>query len=416
MDNLTHTLIGVLVGEGAAQVSRASPGGLTQRTRRNLLVTTMAVGSNLPDLDFLYSTVTGSKLDYLLHHRGHTHTFIGAILIAALLVLAGELWIRRRKLTATRSDRISFMLIAVLAPTLHIAMDMTNNYGVHPWWPFNNDWLYGDSVFIVEPLLWAAAAPLAFVLRTRIARGLVVLVLVAGIALTVLTGMVPAFLALAYAVLICAMLLAGFNFSPARGVASGIALWLAVTLGFIATSQMASRRVEALAANVFPKARLLEPILTPMPVNPVCWEIVLVQREADELVLRRAMYSMLPSRIAADRCPGRSLDIPISAQLAPIAAANTPEAQWHGEVRSSIEAIDSLWHENCRVGAFMRFARAPWLARIDDALVIGDLRYDRERELGFAELEVESTSEPCRSYVPPWTAPLKQWLARDSRR
>ena len=101
MDNLTHTLIGVLVGAAAAAHSKPSEPGLSTRDKRNLYVTTMAVGSNLPDLDFLYSTVTGSKLDYLLHHRGHTHTFVVAIVIAALLAFACELWMRKRKLQQT---------------------------------------------------------------------------------------------------------------------------------------------------------------------------------------------------------------------------------------------------------------------------------------------------------------------------
>ena len=410
MDNLTHTLIGVLVGEGAARISRTSPGGLTQPERRDLLVTMMAVGSNLPDLDFLYSTATGSKLDYLLHHRGHTHTFVGALLISALLVMAAELWIRKRHLSPAPADRLWLVLIAALAPALHIAMDMTNNYGVHPWWPFNNEWLYGDSVFIIEPLLWAAAAPLVFASRTLAARCLVALVLVAGVALTFLTGMVPVLMALGYTALVAVLLFAGFKLSPAKAVASGLGLWIAVTLVFLATSQLAARRVEALVSRTFSDADLLDHVVTPMPVNPVCWEVILVQREAEELVLRRGMYSILPSQWSANRCPGRSLDIPITAPLQRVAAANTPEVQWHGEIRSRIETLDSLWRENCRVERFMRFARAPWLADIEGETVLGDLRYDREKELGFAEIDIESTDERCPSYVPPWIPPRRDLL------
>ena len=52
-------------------------------------------------------------------------------------------------------------VLAVLAPSLvlawlavlsHILLDYTNNYGVHPYWPFDNRWIYGDSVFIVTDL------------------------------------------------------------------------------------------------------------------------------------------------------------------------------------------------------------------------------------------------------------------------
>ena len=92
MDNFTHSLIGVLVGETIARTTQPTRDGLPQQQRRNLLVTLMAVGSNLPDLDFLYSAVTGNKLDYLLEHRGHTHTVVGALITAALMFFAAAGW------------------------------------------------------------------------------------------------------------------------------------------------------------------------------------------------------------------------------------------------------------------------------------------------------------------------------------
>ena len=48
----------------------------------------------------------------------------------------------------------------------------------------------------------------------------------------------------------------------------------------------------------------------------------------------------------------------------------------------------------------MRFVRAPWLARVDEAWVLGDLRYDREPELGFAEIPVDPPAEACVSRMP----------------
>ncbi len=413
MDNVTHTLIGVLVGEAAAHLTKPSPNGLSQTQRRSLFVTTMAIGSNLPDLDFLYSTLTGSKLDYLLHHRGHTHTFVVAVLIAGIVWLGYELWARRRALTMARSDRIALIGLALLAPVLHIFMDMANNYGVHPWWPFDNRWTYGDSVFIVEPLLWAAAAPTLFLLRTRLARALVGLVLIAGIALTFLTGMVPIPIAVAYTALVAALVYAGMKLEPRTAVIIGLSVWIGTTAGFIYMSHRAGARVDTLAARLFPNAHSFDHVLTPMPVNPICWELILVQEEAGALVLRRAMLSMAPNWIPAAHCPGRSLDIPITAPLQAVAAPDSRELQWHGEVRSDIDTLLGTWRENCRVEALMRFVRAPWLARIEgDGLVIGDLRYDRENGLGFSEIEVDSDAEPCPTLVPPWVPPRADLLER----
>ncbi len=407
MDNVTHTLIGVLVGEAAAVLTKPSRDGLPQATRRALCVTTMAIGSNLPDLDFLYSTVTGSKLDYLLHHRGHTHTFVVAIFIAAAMWLAFELWAKRRNQPISRTDRMTLAALALLAPMLHIAMDLTNNYGVHPLWPFDNRWFFGDSIFIVEPLLWAAIAPTLFFLRTRIARAICALILAIGIGLAFGSGMVPMPFAIAYSIFVARLLYAGWKLHARAAVMLGLSVWVFVSLVFITTSRIAERRVDMLAHAHFPAAYILDRVLTPMPVNPICWEVIFIQQEAADLVLRRAMLSMMPTWIPAARCPGRSLDIPITAPLHRVAAIDSASLKWHGEVRSSSKLLSSLWNENCRVDAFMRFARAPWLAHLERRWVIGDLRYDREEALGFAEIEVEAHAEPCPAWVPPWVPPRR---------
>jgi len=304
MDNITHTLIGALVGEAVAAATKPAHEGLPRNERRAVFVTAMAIGSNVPDLDVLYSTVTGSKLDYLLHHRGHTHTFAIAVVIAGLLWLACERWAKRRGLRLASADRMTIVALCLLAPVLHVLMDLTNSYGVHPFWPFDNRWLYGDAVFIVEPLLWAAAAPLLFTLRTRIARSLVALALIIGIGLTFFTGFVPLKLAVAYSVLVVALVYASSAFSTRGAIALGIAFWLLVTACYMGTSRIVAREVSELAAASFAQAQALDRVLTPMPVNPLCWEMLLVQREADdELVVRRGMFA-LPSRL--DRGNGMS--------------------------------------------------------------------------------------------------------------
>src|SRR5262245_49092048 len=80
MDNITHTIIGTLVGEVAARVAPGGRSTLPATTRRNLCVTLAAIGSNLPDADLMYSFF-GGKLNYLLQHRGYTHTILIALLL-----------------------------------------------------------------------------------------------------------------------------------------------------------------------------------------------------------------------------------------------------------------------------------------------------------------------------------------------
>jgi hypothetical protein len=46
-------------------------------------------------------------------------------------------------------------------------------------------------------------------------------------------------------------------------------------------------------------------------------------------------------------------------------------------------------------------------------LVLGDLRYDREEELGFAEIAI--TDHPtCPSFVPKWVEPRHDLLEQNS--
>ncbi len=52
MDNITHTLIGAMVGDIADRSLPRDAAGLPARTRRTLGIGLMIVGSNLPDADF----------------------------------------------------------------------------------------------------------------------------------------------------------------------------------------------------------------------------------------------------------------------------------------------------------------------------------------------------------------------------
>lgn len=119
MDNLTHTLISVLVAE---TVHRSLPPSavLSDRARRGVAITVMAVGGNLPDADVIYTGWAGSTLDYLLHHRGHTHTVVGALGLSVLLFGAVWLWWLRRRVRPAARDVWFLAGVSILAPLLHI--------------------------------------------------------------------------------------------------------------------------------------------------------------------------------------------------------------------------------------------------------------------------------------------------------
>jgi inner membrane protein len=408
MDNVTHTLIGALLGETVARTTQSDPRGLTGQVRRNLLVTTAAIGSNLPDSDLLYSFI-GDKVNYLLQHRGHSHTVIGALLLAAAAFAIARWQLRRRGHVPSSLDLRWLAGVFAITPLLHIAMDFTNNYGVHPFWPFSNRWFYGDSVFIAEPLLWAACAPLAFTFRTRVARSIVAAVLALGVGLATFSGFVPLLPAIALSAAIAAMLLLGWRGRPQVALVGGVALWLAVTAMFVVSSQVAARRVDTIAVTLFADEALIDSVLTPMPANPLCWEIMLVQRREQAVIDRRVMLALAPSLIPADGCLSRSLDIPSTAPLQRVSASDTAELHWYGEIATSLDQLKDRVAADCEAAAAMRFIRVPWLAEIESDSVLGDLRYDREKALGFAEVALQDPPV-CPRLVPDWRPPRADLL------
>src|SRR5689334_22874453 len=73
MDNVTHSLAGLVVAESAVRL-RPRYGGI-----RTLAAISSMIAANLPDSDLLYTGTGGNHLAYMLHHRGYTHTVVVAI-------------------------------------------------------------------------------------------------------------------------------------------------------------------------------------------------------------------------------------------------------------------------------------------------------------------------------------------------
>lgn len=410
MDNLTHTLAGILVGEALHRVLPPSA-ALSDRARRATAITVMAVAGNLPDIDVLYTVWAGTTPDYLLHHRGHTHTFVGSLALSLVLFLAVRLWWRFRRIRPRPADLLFLAGLSVLGTLLHLGLDFGNSYGIHPFWPIDNRWHYGDAVFIIEPLLWACAGALLFVMRGKVMRVLVALVLVVAVGLSWFSGLVPPSLS-AVLTLLALGLAALSRFAPARvALAGGIVAWLAVTATFAITARVAESRMDAVLADRFPAARTLDIVLTPMPVNPVCREIIAVQSTAGQYVVRRAFHSLAPGWVPADQCARfNPLSAGSTAPLAPVAQPSTGEVAWAGEVTASADRFTGLAARYCAVDALLRFARVPWAEPKGDGWIVGDIRYDRSPGLDFTEVEVGPGRDECPRLPAPWTPPREDLL------
>jgi inner membrane protein len=156
MDNLSHSVVGLAVGELVHRSLSQEIDTSRQCKRRRLLLFSCWSASNFPDLDYFLTPLLPAPLGYLLHHRGHTHTLIYAIPQAVLL--AAMIWLfwpaARKVLKESGTARRGVAITLTLGFALHLLMDYLNSYGIHPFHPFDSRWLYGDMVFILEPMFW----------------------------------------------------------------------------------------------------------------------------------------------------------------------------------------------------------------------------------------------------------------------
>src|SRR5690349_5464377 len=116
MDNLTHTLTGIVLARS----------GLSARYGRGTTLL-LALASNVPDTDAVL--IFGGR-NFAPSRRTLTHSVVGAPILALLLA-----WALKRACPdmpfRTRA------LLALLGAGLHVFMDLLNSYGVELLYPFS---------------------------------------------------------------------------------------------------------------------------------------------------------------------------------------------------------------------------------------------------------------------------------------
>lgn len=374
MDNVTHSLIGVLLAR--------TFGGHLPGTRGVTIAAILA--SNLPDLDLVARIgAEDPALSYLVHHRGYTHTLVTTPLSALLAVGVGLL-----ADPACRARPAPLFALSLLAAGLHIGADSWNNYGVHPFWPFWNGWLYGDTIFIVEPLLWVTMVPLLVGGWRWVGRALGAVA--AGLS-AVMLGIPTTLGVLGW----WGLSTLGFR----RVGIDGTWLLAALVFGsFALGSELVERRVVA----ALPGLPLVDVARTPRPAAPWCWSVLVSEVDRDVYRVRRATVSLLPHLSSAEACqfriPGSTTfvwDLPDR--------ADRPDIDWDGVWAAAPQSLP----EDCRADVFLRFARIPaWQAEndVEQGSVIGDLRYDFEPELGFAEVPLRPGDTAGCAVDAPWSS------------
>lgn len=408
MDNITHSIIGFGVGE---LVHRSLPGEAddsSQRVRHRLLLVSCALASNFPDLDLFLTGLLPDPLGYLLNHRGHTHTALLALPQA--LLLAALLWLcwpaARALLKTSRPARLGLAASIATGFALHLLMDYTNSYGLHPWYPFDGRWFFGDMVFIVEPLFWVAiGVPLALIMRWRTARWLGFAGLLAALVFFALKGYLgwPSFAVLLLIGLACG----AAQWRAGAGGRGGLLLALGVCVGFIAVQGAASHtgreRIDAALRQADPSSRVLDVVMTAFPSQPLCWSYVSVESNeaAGSYRLRRGLAGVAPEWLAPLACP------------AALAESRTAQALSASVVQfesrqGSLERLRALKHDDCQIDAWLRFGRAPLLDMVKGEL--SDYRFALTPRGNFTTLHI-APAAACPEGVPGWGYPREDLLA-----
>lgn len=159
MDPITHAASGAV-----AMLS------LPNRPATRWAVPLAAIASASPDIDV---ALCHTPLEFLLLHRGITHSLAAAPLLGLLLaLLARPLW---KSTTPGHWGFPRVWLFMIGMVLLHIWLDAITTFGTMIYLPFSHDRVRLNAVYIIDllltlPLLWA-------VLRWRAKRGLMRLAL-----------------------------------------------------------------------------------------------------------------------------------------------------------------------------------------------------------------------------------------------
>lgn len=279
MDNLTHSLVGLTAAK--AGLEKLSPGA----TALCLLA------ANSPDIDIVVLLFQG-RWGYLHHHRGITHSLVGASVLALALPLVFYLGDRIIAQIRKREPqvRLTGLLIAsILTTATHPLLDWSNNYGIRFFLPWNARWSYGDFTFVVDPFIWMVLGAVAFLLTAKTRRQVIFWIVVA---------LVPSFLILSrlatsggslnavllpllwIVVLIVSVTLYRLGFRERAGREIAVAALLVVMVygaGLFVAHALALRQADAQAAAIANShsERIINLAAMATAANPMSWVCVM---------------------------------------------------------------------------------------------------------------------------------------------
>ncbi|MFZ5646604.1 MAG: metal-dependent hydrolase [Bacillota bacterium] len=162
MDNITHALIGLTANSL-----------LKEKNKTTFWIS--LISSELPDIDILYRLK--SSAEYMLNHRGFSHSLPGLFLMAGIVTLVAGL-------LSPGADRKKIFLLSSFCLILHVAFDVFTSWGTQLFFPIWDRWFYLDFVPIIDLVIIIIAA--AALIAGRLAPGRRRIISLAGTLLIIL--------------------------------------------------------------------------------------------------------------------------------------------------------------------------------------------------------------------------------------
>jgi len=395
VDNITHAFVGAAIGECAA------PRESTARLRTAFL-SVGVVAANLPDVDLVYSNLGEQPLGYLLHHRGHSHTVPGLAALGVVIWLC--LVLRPQTRAALRHAPWRWIMVIATALLSHLLMDSANGYGTHLFYPLSSRWFYGDSVFVLEPWLWAILGAALALNAGRVWRVLVSLLTMLPIGALASIGIVSSGVVAVLVGVVSGIAFATRTLDRRRRAAAALVATAAIFVLMSGISRVA--KVEAARAVGSPDgAGIVDIVADSNPGVPWCWSVLILQDQAAErtgvLTASRATLSLLPGVWPADACASARLSAGWSTDV-----ASSPSIVWHRRWRIDVDELRALDAADCRVRAWLQFGRVPHVANGQ----IVDLRFENPVGQNFTPMGIAGGQRPCPSFGTDWEPPRRDVL------
>lgn len=426
MDNLTHSLVGYAVAKAAKFSGIKNLKEKFENKRfSNFFIFVSVFAANFSDIDLVYSLYDSSPLSYFIHHRGFTHTFLMGLPQAIFVLITSALCFRIKDKTVLA---YGFGLITVNI-FLHIISDGLNSYGVHPFFPWDNHWFYGDRIFIIEPLIWFSILPLILVsLKNKsVLKNVLILFFITVVFLAFYLKMLSlgtAFILILY--FISLVVLFYRLYEPTRVLVSWCFTAI-IVLGFI----MEGLRVENLITAEFSKhehtgEKLEDLVLSPFPGNFFCWSVFAVRTAPDD-VYSVAVGKIQSLNVLGFKCPeGMTPEMQdhqktnsfsereivqgyetakVDYEIKSKVLKEIKSVQWLRDYRGSKSKIFDD-HHDCRLQNWFQFVRVPYLNSNGDYL---DLRFSHVSDRGnFTRMNLKTDQFSCVKMPAPWIRPTKK--------